>query len=121
MFQNINIDELQAIIILLGATIGSVKLSLDTHDHHKGKLPTILDIILGVFIGVLIGYSFGTQYNIYISGLISLVGGAVGAMALTAIIELFPTIFRNFVYQYLKLKNLKSTKDENKKELKNKE
>lgn len=80
-------------IILVGALIGALKLSIETR-CNKNCLSSFIDTLLGWFTGSLLGFHFGAENNIYISGLIALSGGAVGALAISSIIEIFPSIFK---------------------------
>lgn len=99
-----NIEEIELIdiFIVLGSLLGSIKASITI--NKKLNCLTLFDFILGIFIGISIGYYFETQYNIFITGLISLVSGASGALLIKVFLEILPEVFKKYIEQKLGIK-----------------
>jgi len=89
------------IIIIVGALLGSIKTSIiiNTEADICDKW---LDVLLGLFCGIMTGHHFSNELNIYITGLIALLGGIGGAIIIEVIIELLPRATRQFITNYLK-------------------
>lgn len=91
------------IVILVGAVLGSFKASVE-FNREKTLCPRLLDVLLGVFIGVAIAHHFGSSFNRWLSGLLSVVGGASGAVVLEVIMQMLPSMTRKVVKDWLNKK-----------------
>jgi hypothetical protein len=91
------------IVILVGAVLGSFKASVE-FDREKALCPRSLDVALGVFIGVAVASHFGSSFNRWLSGLLSVVGGASGAVVLEVIMQMLPSMTRKVVKDWLNKK-----------------
>ena len=91
------------VVILVGAILGSFKASVE-FNREKALCPRLLDVFLGVFIGVAIAHHFGSSFNQWLSGLLSVVGGASGAVVLEVIMQMLPSMTRKFVKDWLNKK-----------------
>lgn len=90
--QEINLSDT---LIIIGSIIGSIKTVITINNGNFCS--KWLDIFLGIFVGIVTGYHFSTEYNLYLTGLISLVAGASGAILLKTIIEILPTTFKSYI------------------------
>lgn len=93
--------DLIHLIIVIGALIGSVKTSYIINREDSG-CDVAIDICLGLFCGIMAGYHFSNELNVYITGLISLLGGIGGAIITEVIIELLPKASKEIIIMYLK-------------------
>lgn len=93
--------ETTHIIIVIGALLGSIKTSM-VINTETDLCDKWLDIMLGLFCGIMAGYHFSNDLNVYITGLIALLGGIGGAIIIEVIIELLPKATRQFITSYLR-------------------
>lgn len=98
----INTTVFNTIIIIIGATIGSVKASFE-FDSDKKCLARFLDILLGLFVGAVVAFHYSTEFTIWFSGLIALLAGASGALILEVILQMLPKIVRIIISKYINL------------------
>lgn len=89
------------VIIIVGSFLGSIKTvsTVKTEEHICSRW---LDTLLGAFCGIMLGYYFKTDMNIYISGLIALLGGISGSLIIAVIIELIPRATKEVINSYIK-------------------
>lgn len=90
--------HLEIVVIFLGALLGSTKARLEL-DKDKKCIHQFFDIVLGLFIGTMCAYHFGTQYSVWMTGLIAVIGGATGALVVEVVLRMVPS----FVKTALKL------------------
>lgn len=93
--------EFNHLVIIVGSLLGSIKTSL-VINSEASVCDKWLDICLGLFCGVMAGHHFSNNLNVYVSGLIALLGGIGGAIIIEVIIELLPRATRQFITNYLK-------------------
>lgn len=94
------LNNITLIIIVIGSIIGSVKTVLYLNEP-KSICVKVMDVVLGIFCGIAIAEHFATNLNMWLSGLVALVAGSVGAIALNSIIELFPKVFKDILKKYV--------------------
>ena len=94
------VDE---VVICVGAVLGSFKASVE-FDREMALCPRMLDVFLGVFIGVAVAHHFGSSSNQWLSGLLSVVGGASGAVVLEVLLQMLPSVTRKIVNSWLNKK-----------------
>lgn len=93
--------ELNHLIIITGALLGSVKTSM-VININSTLCDKVLDIFLGLFCGIMAGHHYSNDLNVYVTGLISLLAGIGGAIVIEVIIELLPKATKQFITNYLK-------------------
>lgn len=93
--------EFNHLVIIIGSLLGSIKTSL-VINNEASICDKWLDICLGLFCGVMAGHHFSNEFNIYLTGLISLLGGIGGAIIIEVIIELLPKATKQIITNYLK-------------------
>lgn len=86
--------------IVSGATIGAFKLLSETK-RDKSVITIIVNFFIGLFVGISLGLHFSGNTGVLLAGLIALVGGAVGALAIDAVIEMFPNLFKKILSKYI--------------------
>lgn len=93
--------DLHHLIIVLGALLGSIKTS-QTINQNRHLCEKWLDIMLGLFCGVMVGHYFTQGINLYITGLLALIGGVAGAIVIEVLIELLPKLSRSYIINFFK-------------------
>lgn len=93
--------EFNHLVIIIGSLLGSIKTSL-VINSEASVCDKWLDICLGLFCGVMAGHHFSNNLNVYVSGLIALLGGIGGAIIIEVIIELLPKATKQIITNYLK-------------------
>lgn len=93
--------ELNHIIIVLGAFLGSVK-TCYTINQSTPLCEKMIDISLGLFCGVMVGHYFTNNMNLYVTGLLALLGGIAGAVVIDVIIELLPKIAKDYITNFVR-------------------
>ena len=93
--------EFNHLVIIIGSLLGSIKTSL-VINSEASVCDKWLDICLGLFCGVMAGHHFSNELNVYVSGLIALLGGIGGAIIIEVIIELLLKATKQVITNYLK-------------------
>lgn len=93
--------EFNHLVIIIGSLLGSIKTS-SVINSEADLCDKSLDVCLGLFCGVMAGHHFSNEFNIYLTGLISLLGGIGGAIIIEVIIELLPKASKQIITNYLK-------------------
>lgn len=89
----------EVIAIVSGAFIGALKLAIETKSN-KRLSTVVINFLIGLFAGVILGFHFSGNTGVLLAGLIALISGAVGAIAIDSIIEMFPNLFKKIVNKY---------------------
>lgn len=96
MFKHISAELFS---IVSGAIIGAFKLLSETK-RDKSVTTVIVNFFIGLFVGITLGLHYSNT-DALLAGLIALVGGAVGALAIDSIIQMFPNLFKKLLNKYL--------------------
>ena len=91
------------LVIAIGSLLGSVKASVE-FDKDKPICSRMIDVALGVYIGVSVAFHFGASFSLWLNGLLSVVGGASGAMVLEVIMQMIPSVTRKFIKNWVNSK-----------------
>lgn len=83
-------------VAVVGSLLGSFKASVE-FDRNKSIFVRCIDVALGVFIGVAVAFHFGATFNLWLNGLLAVVSGACGAMVLEVVMQITPSITKQFV------------------------
>lgn len=86
--------------VISGAIIGAFKLLSETK-RDKSTTTVIVNFFIGLFVGITLGLHYSSNTGALLAGLIALVGGAVGALAIDSIIQMFPNLFKRILNKYL--------------------
>lgn len=93
-------QHLDIIIVVVGSFLGSVKASVE-FDRGKPLCHRVLDIVIGLFAGIAVTLHFGAEFNLWLNGLLAVVGGSSGAMALEVVLQMLPSITRNVLKNWI--------------------
>lgn len=91
---------LDLFVIAVGSILGSVKASVE-FDKDKPICSRVIDVALGVYVGVAVAFHFGASFSLWLNGLLSVVGGASGAMVLEVIMQMIPSVTRKFIKNWI--------------------
>ena len=96
-----NTEMFTLLVIVIGSLLGTVKSS--AHFDSSDKICTqILNGVIGLFCGIMLGYHFGSTMNVWLTGLIALVGAASASIALEVVLELLPATLSKAIKKYTK-------------------
>lgn len=89
------------LVILLGSIIGSIKANKEAKNNET-VCSQLFDIMLGTFIGLFVGLHYSNELNLYVSGLVGLIAGAIGAITLEVLIQLAPNLVGKVIKKWFK-------------------
>lgn len=94
------ITDIEVWIIVLCATTGSIKASIE-FDGDKQCIPRLVDVILGIICGVALVHHYTNQLSLGLRALVAVSGGACGALVLETILSLVPNVLKKVIHTWI--------------------